>query len=360
MSSLRKRLLIVDDSVIDREILKNILQDNFEIMETDNGYNALEIISKNIPHIDAVLLDISMPVLDGFNVLRLMKENGIDKTPVILITSEATKENVQKSSQYSNVSHFISKPFNAGVILPRLLTMFNIDASGASTPEKDSYLSKSNTEEISQYIEALRELFKACLINRGMDDSRYIRTSDLMEIVLKEYSRSSDAAGLDNNNIMLISQAAYFYDIGSILIPYNLMEEKNLTSNDRVLYESHTSLGARLVQLNTSPSCSHFIKICEDMCLHHHERFDGEGFPNGLKGQNNYFYTQLCRLISEFDSIFISRKSFNEYQFDFVLKEITIDSGIFDPKAIDLLIKCKESVILYYSSSSSDIFNNIF
>lgn len=107
----RKRILIVDDSEIDRTVLKSIMEDEFEVIEADNGYSALEIMLKKKEHLDVLLLDVSMPLLDGLNVLRILRENNLDDIPVFMITAEATKDNIEKASQY-NITEFIRKPFN--------------------------------------------------------------------------------------------------------------------------------------------------------------------------------------------------------------------------------------------------------
>lgn len=139
----RKKLLIVDDSEIDREILKNILGDEFQIIEAYNGYDGLEIILKREGHLDGILLDVSMPVLDGFSVLRVMRENNIKYIPVFLITAEATKDNVVRAAEY-NVSEFIVKPFERDKVLKRIYYKLGI-VSNQELAEKD-------IEEINTYI----------------------------------------------------------------------------------------------------------------------------------------------------------------------------------------------------------------
>lgn len=133
----------MDDSEIDREILKNILGDEFQIIEAYNGYDGLEIILKREEHLDGILLDVSMPVLDGFSVLRVMRENNIKYIPVFLITAEATKDNVVRAAEY-NVSEFIVKPFERDKVLKRIYYKLGI-VSNQELAEKD-------IEEINTYI----------------------------------------------------------------------------------------------------------------------------------------------------------------------------------------------------------------
>lgn len=346
-----RRLLIIDDSEIDREVLKNILCNDFDIIEADNGYSGLETILEGSPHIDGVLLDISMPVLDGFNVLRLMNENNRQNFPVILITAEATKENVHKAIQY-NVSEFISKPFDPNVILSRLRAIFDIQPGDENeSPIPGRALSENEISETNVYISKLESIYKGYLKNTDKSDEHYIRTADIMQILLYEYAAVSKSTELNNTNIPIIGKAAYFHDIGHMAVPEKLLSEDLSDETDRRTYESHTNIGADIIWLNHSPSCRFFVKVCGDMCRHHHERFDGKGFPHGIKGDDNSVYTQICSAAVKFDRIFAKRPALNETQFDFVISEMTVDNGEFSPKIIALLKSCRSSLISYYKKN---------
>ncbi|MBR2876060.1 MAG: response regulator, partial [Clostridia bacterium] len=118
MAEDKKRLLIADDSFIDREILHHILENYFEITDAKNGYEALDLLIKKEEKYDAMLLDVMMPVIDGFSVLHLMKNNGIEGIPIIMMTAEATKENVRRAAEYG-ITSFVSKPFDAEMVLEK-------------------------------------------------------------------------------------------------------------------------------------------------------------------------------------------------------------------------------------------------
>ncbi len=119
MTDSLKKVLIVDDSETDREILKSIVGTKYAVIEAANGYIALEILLKSAIQVDLILLDVSMPVLDGFDVLRIMREKKLDDIPVFLITAEATKDNVEKAAPF-RISEFIAKPFDRREIMRRL------------------------------------------------------------------------------------------------------------------------------------------------------------------------------------------------------------------------------------------------
>lgn len=351
---IKKKLLIVDDSEIDREILKNILCASFDIIEADNGYSGLEIILSGRPRLDAVLLDISMPVLDGFKVLQLMKENNIQDLPVVLITAEATKANVQKAMQY-NVTNFISKPFEAQIIIERINSILDIQneagdeagaASGHAFTESDMY-------ETNCYIASLDKVFKGYLKNANRNPEHYDRVADLMEILLREYVHSGKSE-LDIKHVSVISKAAEFYDIGLMAIPDSLIEDMDndeIKFEDKDIYESHTTLGADLIWSNHSLACRYFVGICADMCMHHHERYDGKGYPHGFVGDDNSVYTQLCSIAVNFDKRFFPRPVHNIRSFEMVADELRLERGAFNTDLLDILDVSRISIVSYYKNN---------
>lgn len=335
-----KRLLIIDDSEIDREILKNILNEEFEISETDNGYSALEIISEMTDNLDAILLDLSMPVLDGFGVLHGLKEIKNDNIPVFLITAEATQNNVEKAAQYG-ISEFIRKPFDKDDILRRLKSKLGMVVT---RPLTDSDFEKTN-----KYIASLTSIYKRYFANYGIDSEHYTRVTKLMEVLLNYYSRTEKGSGLDSSKKEIICKASYFYDIGNIVVPNSFKFRSRQEDSGADTYQSHTTAGADIIRLNDSMSCEFFVWICSDMCLHHHERYDGTGYPHRIYGNNNSVFTQMCRLADEFDTLFYKYREHNELQFDFVTSELAQDKGAIRPDVFSLLTDSKLDIVACYN-----------
>lgn len=342
-----KKLLIVDDSEIDREILKNILCDEFDIIEMDNGYSALEVILHENENLDAILLDLSMPVLDGFDVLRLMNDNNVDNLPIFLITSEATKSNVEKAANY-NISEFIRKPFDGNEILKRLRSKLNMNVTGNKKPIPNPILTSLDIMEINKYIEKLNSIYQNYLKNFDGKQQHYMRVSDIMSVLLKQYSEQTKK--LDEESIEIISKAAYFYDIGNMAVPNEIVLASSRNEADEKVYQNHTILGSDIIQLNHSPNCRFFVQVCSDICMHHHERYDGKGYPHKLIGNNNSVYTQMCRIANEFDTIFFKYAKRSEWQFDFIMNEHIQGKGIVSEAICTLFMNCKSPIIDYYNS----------
>lgn len=337
MAGKNKTLLIVDDSEIDREILKNILCYEFNIIEADSGYSALEIILDKMISADAILLDVSMPVMDGFGMLQVMKENSVN-IPVFLVTAEATRDNVEKATQF-NVSDFIRKPFERADVLRRIRMKLGIISDGN--------LTDTDIEETLSYIADLKQLYNCYLTNSGQDNGHYKRVVELMKILLNEYALAARKPELDKTHIEIISSAGYFYEIGNMIALKHF--SKSLKPDDTEKEGSHAILGANIIQLNYSEHCEYFVQICSDMCMHHHERYDGKGFPHKIIGDNNLVYTQICRLADKFDTLFFKYSEHSEAQFEYVVKELAQDQGAVSMEIFALITNCKWDIICYYS-----------
>lgn len=339
---MEKNILIVDDSEIDRMLLKSILCDEFDIMEAENGYAALEVLLKNTESFDAIMLDVSMPVIDGFGVLSIMKEKGITHIPVFLITAEATRDNIERAAQY-NISEFIGKPFDREMVLNRLKSKLGVVIKHKITDE--------DVKATNKYIADLKSLYKKYLLNFGEDFRHYSRITDLMQILLSKYSVITANVEMDRPEIEMISNAAYFFDIGTMLVPSNSMYravKRDEQGND--IYQSHTVLGAELIKLNQMPGCEYFVQICSEMCIHHHERFDGKGYPHKVSGDKLSVYSQMCSLLHEFDNLFFRYRERSGKQFDFVISELGQDEGAVSPEVFSLLSGSKFNISMYYNA----------
>ena len=340
MARERKRLLIVDDTEIDRMILKSFLVGEFDVIEADSGNLAFEYITTRGDMLDGILLDISMPHIDGFDVLKFMADKGVNHIQVFLVTAEPTRENVEKALQY-HVAEFIGKPFDREDILRRLRSRLGV------IPDYD--LRNEELKATLAYAADLKTLYRQYLANFGKDDERCKVMTDLMRILLTSYNKNNRDIRLNANSIDLISKAAYFCDIGEMLIPDKRLQQLGAYIQGQEMRQNHTLLGANLIRLNRAPSCEYFVEICSSMCLHHHERYDGQGYPNGLVGENNSVYNQMCRIVDEFEEMrskFYGEKS---RPAKLVLKRLlNDDEGMVSPKIYSLLEDCEPQIIDYF------------
>lgn len=273
--------------------------------------------------------------------MRIMQEKGIDSIPVILITAEATKENVLKAAGY-NVTGFIRKPFDSKLILKRIHELFLMQEEQEETGE-------INLAESLTYASGLVKLFKAYLKNQGRGDDSYVRQEKLMTLLLNAYGAAGGSLEPDETQTALIAKAAYLHDMGQMAVPDEILLKSQRTPVEEMVYRTHTELGAKMAQLNTAPGCQFFVSICSEFCMHHHERSDGSGFPGQLQGKEISFYTRLCSLVERFDEIFSKRPEFEQHQFVFVLNELAVDKGFMDEEMSRLFYACETDILSYYN-----------
>ncbi len=332
-----KRILIVDDSEIDRTVLRSILEHEFEVYEANNGYSALDMIITKRRPLDAILLDISMPILDGLSVLRIMRENELENIPVFMITAEATKDNIEKAIQY-NIKDFIRKPFDREVVLQRIRDRLGV------TAEYD--YNESDMDQTRRYISDLESIYNQYVMITGKDKWSDECRAYLMATLMRKQSGFRNETHIDKFWIEMLSRAAYLCNIGNMLL-FDIVGKK--VPEASAMYQQHTVLGSKLVQLNYSGKCKHFVNLCSDICLHHHERYDGKGFPDGIGGNSLSVYAQVCGLIENFDKLFYPCGRHNEIQFDYVVDKIAKDNGLVSDEIFSLLIDSKTDIVRYYN-----------
>lgn len=343
-------ILIVDDSEIDRMVLKNILVSSYNVIEADNGYAALEILNNPSLHIDGLMLDISMPGLDGFSVLNLLDKSKNEGLQVVLISAEAQKNNIIKAANYGTAG-FIKKPYDSSLVLNKLKSIFaRKEASQAMAMYSSSNgISPNELKATAQYVEKLRKIYLAYLKSEKKNDDMYIRVSEVVHILLEAYYTIKSPRDLNPETIEIISQASYFYDIGKMIVR---QEKTKIYSQSEIeeIPETHTIAGANLIECNSSPSVAYFVKICSDICMHHHERFDGRGMPHGLKDSINNVYTQICSLSILFCIHFFDPNTTQDYvSFNSAIGKIFDDKDAFRPDLVELLQNCADDIVQFFN-----------
>lgn len=338
-----KKILIVDDSFIDREILRNILENKYEIFEADGGAKGLELILEYYDEIDVVLLDISMPEVDGFDVLSGMVKQGISEMPVVMITAEATIANVLKVKQIYNICGFISKPYDPSVVREELDTLWG--PKEEVTYEGIVEAVDTDYEACFKYADKLKDLYDIYLANKKVNDEHQNNVRNIMHILLNQYVKKENHQSLSAEAIELISYASYFCNIGEMFVPIKYKME----TNDTEEFQSHVFAGAELIQLNEDPAVKPFVDICSELCQKHHERVDGNGFPYALYGDEIPDNVGLCRIALDFEELFSAKSMKNDVDFVNVIVEMKADKGIYNYKLFALLEESKEEIIAYFN-----------
>ena len=344
----RKQLLLVDDSEIDREILKSILEKEFEIVEANNGYSAVKMLQSGILKFNALLLDLQMPILDGFAVLSILSQNHLNNIPVFIITSEPTKQNIERAAQFG-VSHFIMKPFDSNAVISRLKSVLKMEVDREEDGDLTE-ISETDMAETDRYIKKLKSIYNRFLEYNNIDKGKYERMESVMEIVMKKYMTVTGDHNLTPARVKVICKAAYFYDLGMTMMPSNLVKSGPQNPRDNAIYKNHTICGSDLMLMNDNFSCQFFVKCGSEMCMHHHERWDGRGYPHNLKDNENTPYTQLLAIAIAFDDAFLRHNEYSDRYFDLVMNELTSAKKqvLFSPAMTEIFRSCRSNIVNYY------------
>lgn len=307
MSMGKQQILIVDDEEINRTILAEMFQDEYMTLEAADGKEAISIIEKN-DDIVLILLDVVMPVLDGFKVLEYMKEkNLLDKLPVILITGESVRDSEDKAYSYG-VADVIHKPFYLHIVKKRSKNIIELYQNKLNMEER----LKQQEEEIRSQEKKLREgnefmidALSSVVEFRSSETGEHIRRIKYFtRIMLKYLMKYFPKYGLTDAQVDEIARAAALHDIGKIGIPDAiLLKPGRLTPEEFEIMKSHTTIGCDMLERFRENQSGEFYQYCYDICRYHHERWDGNGYPDHLIGDEIPISAQIVAIADVYDAL---------------------------------------------------------
>lgn len=344
------RILIVDDSEMNRDMLSDMLSDDYDIVEAADGEEALSILKERVYDIDLVLLDIIMPAVDGFGVLDVMKRyHWIDNTPVIMISSETSQSYIRKAFELG-VTDYIIRPFDSFIIHKRVsntLMLYRKQKKLLSALEEQVYENEKNN---SMMINVLAHIVE---FRNGESGMHVHHIKQLTSILLQNLIEKTDKYRLTENDILLISTASSLHDIGKISIDDKILNKPGrLTAEEFEVIKTHSVIGAEMLQdLHNTHNYPLFDKAYE-ICRWHHERYDGKGYPDGLKGEEIPISAQVTSLADVYDALTSNRcykKAFSHEK----AMEMILDGqcGAFNPVLLQCLKDCEKQILAEFSDS---------
>lgn len=344
------RILIVDDSEMNRDMLSDMLSDDYDIVEAADGEEALSILKERVYDIDLVLLDIIMPAVDGFGVLDVMKRyHWIDNTPVIMISSETSQSYIRKAFELG-VTDYIIRPFDSFIIHKRVsntLMLYRKQKKLLSALEEQVYENEKNN---SMMINVLAHIVE---FRNGESGMHVHHIKQLTSILLQNLIEKTDKYHLTENDILLISTASSLHDIGKISIDDKILNKPGrLTAEEFEVIKTHSVIGAEMLKdLHNTHNYPLFDKAYE-ICRWHHERYDGKGYPDGLKGEEIPISAQVTSLADVYDALTSNRcykKAFSHEK----AMEMILDGqcGAFNPVLLQCLKDCEKQILAEFSDS---------
>ena len=339
----RPQLLVVDDSEMNREILKEILGKEYRILEACDGEEALKILEQYGPEISLVLLDIIMPKMDGFEVLAYMnRDKWIEDIPVIMISSEGSESYIRRAYELG-ASDYISRPFDAKVVYQRVINMIKLYAKQRRLIHlvtDQIYEKEKNNRMMTGILSQIVEF------RNGESRLHVLHINILTQLLLEKLMRKSENYDLSWSQQHMIATASALHDIGKIGIDEKILNKPGkLTKEEFEAMKQHTIIGARMLDSLEMYHDEEMMKYAYEICRWHHERYDGKGYPDGLKGEEIPISAQVVSLADVYDALVSDRVYKKAYSHEKAIEMILNgECGMFNPLLLECLVEIQDKV----------------
>lgn len=334
----RPMVLIVDDSPMNRDILSEILCDDFEILEAPDGPQCLELLNAWGSDISIVLLDIVMPDMDGFDVLSRMSAQGwLEDIPVVMISSEDSSQTVRRAYELG-ASDYISRPFDARIVHRRVSNVARLYARQrrlSALVSQQFYDREKNDQMMIGILGQVTEIHNSESIHH------ISRVQRITSILLERLCQKTDIYGLSGMDRYLITTASALHDIGKVAIDDRILNAHDLTPEQTAILHTHPILGAQMLENLSQYQDEPLVKFAIQICRWHHERWDGSGYPDGRKGDDIPIAAQVVALADAYDGLTGKRDKREALSQEEAVAELTAGKhGAFNP----LLLECLRDV----------------
>lgn len=337
------RILVVDDSEMNREILSEILNEEYDIIEADSGDTCIDMLRKYETGISLVLLDIVMPGMDGFGVLNYMnRHHYLEDIPVIMISSEDSTETVRRAYEMG-VSDYINRPFDACVVHRRVYNTIKLYAKQRrliALITNQVYEKEKNNRMMVGILSQIVEF------RNGESGSHVLNINIFTGMLLESLVQHTDKYDLSWSERLLITTASALHDIGKIGIDDKILNKPGrLTDEEFKIMQNHTIIGASILENMGSYQDEELMKVAYQICRWHHERYDGKGYPDGLKGDEIPISAQVVSLADVYDALVSERVYKKAYSHEKAIEMITNgECGCFNPILLECLLDIQDRI----------------
>lgn len=346
---IKKRILIADDSELNREMLAEILGDLYDYVYAEDGGEVLSILSNDM-QIDLLLLDMNMPKMGGMEVLKIMwKYRWTEEIPVVIISAEDDEAFIQNAYRLGAIDYIV-RPFNAFLIRHRVKNTITLYAKNRQLVR----MVESQIFQREKMNDMLIQIFSHIVEVGNRESGRHtLRVQTITSLLLKRLVKLTNRYPLTETDITMISSMAALHDIGKITIPEEILNKPGrLTAEEMEIMKSHTVNGEKFLREIPIDQNERFMRIARNICRHHHERYDGNGYPDGLSGDEIPISAQVVSLADVYDALTGDRCYKDAYSHEEAVTMILNGQcGVFNPLLIqsfqdiadDLLVNLKVS-----------------
>ena len=341
----KQKILIADDSEMNRELLAAILEEEYDIIQANDGVQAVDCLQRQAEEISLLLLDIVMPHMDGFEVLSYMnKEHWIDAIPVVIISSENSPIYIKRGYDLG-ATGFIEKPFDANMVLRRSA---NAILLGAKQRRMTSIVSNQIYEREKSSKLMINILSHIVEFRNGESGLHVLHIQTITEMLLRQLvQKENNRYALSKEQIRMITTASALHDIGKISIPDEILNKPGrLTAEEFAVIKGHSMAGANMLsELPLDQKEEPLVKTAYEICRWHHERYDGGGYPDGLKGEEIPVSAQVVALADVYDALTSERCYKDAYSHEKAIEMILAGQcGAFNPLMLECLLDISSSL----------------
>ena len=341
----KQKILIADDSEMNRELLAAILEEEYDIIQVNDGVQAVDCLQRHAEEISLLLLDIVMPHMDGFEVLSYMnKEHWIDAIPVVIISSENSPIYIKRGYDLG-ATDFIGKPFDANMVLRRSA---NAILLGAKQRRMTSIVSNQIYEREKSSKLMINILSHIVEFRNGESGLHVLHIQTITEMLLRQLvQKENNRYALSKEQIRMITTASALHDIGKISIPDEILNKPGrLTAEEFAVIKGHSMAGANMLsELPLDQKEEPLVKTAYEICRWHHERYDGGGYPDGLKGEEIPVSAQVVALADVYDALTSERCYKDAYSHEKAIEMILAGQcGAFNPLMLECLLDISSSL----------------
>ena len=336
----KQTILIVDDSEMNRDLLIDILEDHYDLIEAENGVKAIEILAEQREAISLVLLDIMMPEMDGFGVLSHIYQNHWNESfAVIMISADDSPVNIKRAYDLGAFD-YISRPFDAAIVQRRISNTMCLYVRQKHLEQlviEQFYENENNNRLMIAILSHIVEF------RNGESGAHVLHVNQITELLLKQLILHTDQYPLSQSDITLIGMASSLHDIGKIAISEEVLNKPGrLTDEEFEIIKTHAAIGADiLLSLPADQQSVPLVRMAFEICRWHHERYDGKGYPDGLKGDDIPIAAQVVALADVYDALTSERCYKKAYSHEDALNMILDGQcGSFNP----ILLQCLQEI----------------
>ncbi len=340
----KKAILVVDDSAINREVLSDMLYENYKVILCENGEEAVDILYTQRDNIDLILLDIIMPKMNGIEVLRIMSERGwIERIPVIIVSADINADTIRAAYQLG-AADYIARPFDESIVLKRVenvISMYIKQKKLVNLVTDQIYENEKNSNLMVAILSHIVEF-------RNKDSRLHVTNiKTITEILLNRLrDKANNKYKLTYRDVSLISLASALHDIGKMAIPDEILNKPGtLTKEEFEIIKTHSAIGSSMLEEVPIDQGEQLLKYSYEIARWHHERYDGKGYPDGLKGDEIPISAQVVSVADVYDALTNDRVYKKASTHEEAMKMIlTGECGKFNPILIECLLDAEHDI----------------